>query len=286
MILGIIGAENSHSKAIATIINVEKKMKGFSVGYLWGETAAFANDTAEAGRIPNIVKKPNDMLGNVDAVLVDHRHPKYHLPAVRPFVERGIPVFVDKPFCFDPKEGAAFLKLVKKTGAPVTSFSVVPMQASFQKFKKDMEGIGKVVAGSTYGPCDLESPWGGVFFYGIHQVEMALMAFGYDVKSALITKNGNGATGQLLYRDGKIVTMNLVKEGAPRFGISAIGSDGAVHSGLPMDKSPYLKGVKTFCGMFRTGVAPIPHDLILRPVQVLDALARSKKSGRVENVSS
>ena len=286
MILGIIGAENSHSKAIATIINVEKKMKGFSVGYLWGETAAFANDTAEAGRIPNIVKKPNDMLGNVDAVLVDHRHPKYHLPAVRPFVERGIPVFVDKPFCFDPKEGAAFLKLVKKTGAPVTSFSVVPMQASFQKFKKDMEGIGKVVAGSTYGPCDLESPWGGVFFYGIHQVEMALMAFGYDVKSALITKNGNGATGQLLYRDGKIVTMNLVKEGAPRFGISAIGSNGAVHSGLPMDKSPYLNGVKTFCGMFRTGVAPIPHDLILRPVQVLDALARSKKSGRMENVSS
>lgn len=284
MIVGIIGAENSHSKAIAKILNVEKKIKGISVDYLWGETEVFAKDTAEEGKIPNIVKKPKDMLGKVDAVLVDHRHPKYHLDAVRPFVEQGIPTFVDKPFCFKPEKGADFLKLARKSGAPVTSFSVVPMQASFRKFKKAIEQIGTVVAGSTYGPCDLNSKWGGVFFYGIHQVEMALMAFGYDVKSVLITKNGNGATGQLMYTDGKIVTMNLVKEGAPRFGISAIGSEKAIHSNLPMDKSPYLSGVKTFCAMFKSRVEPIPHDLILRPVQVLDALARSKKSGQIEKV--
>ncbi len=285
MILGIIGAENSHSKAIAKIINVEKKIKGFSVDYLWGETEVFAKDTATEGHIPNIVKNPKDMLGKVDAVLVDHRHPKYHLDAVRPFVEQGVPAFVDKPFCFKPAKGGEFLKLAKKTGAPVTSFSVVPMQASFQKFKKDMAGIGAIVAGSTYGPCDLNSQWGGVFFYGIHQVEMALMAFGYNVKSVLLTRNGNGATGQLLYTDGKIVTMDLIKEGAPRFGIAAVGSEKSIHSNLPMDKSPYLSGVKTFTGMFKTRVEPIPHDLILRPVQVLDALARSKKSGQVEKVN-
>lgn len=285
MILGIIGAENSHSKAIAKIINVEKKIKGFSVDYLWGETEAFAKDTAQEGKIPNIVNKPKDMLGNVDAVLVDHRHPKYHLDAVRPFVEKGIPAFVDKPFCFKPEKGAEFLKRAKKAGAPVTSFSVVPMQASFRKFKKDMDQIGTIVAGSTYGPCDLNSKWGGVFFYGIHQVEMALMAFGYNVKSVLLTKNGNGATGQLLYADGMIVTMNLIKEGAPRFGIAAVGSENAIQSKLPMDKSPYFSGVKTFCEMFKTGVEPIPHELILRPVQVLEALARSKKSGQVEKVN-
>ncbi|MEA3364967.1 MAG: Gfo/Idh/MocA family oxidoreductase [Candidatus Hydrogenedentes bacterium] len=285
MILGIIGAENSHSKAIAKIINVDKKIQGFSVDYLWGETAAFAKDTAEEGKIPNIVKKPKDMLGKVEAVLADHRHPKYHLDAVRPFVEQGIPTFVDKPFCFKPENGVAFLKLAKKAGAPVTSFSVAPMQASFRKFKRNTEQIGNIVAGSTYGPCDLNSKWGGVFFYGIHQVEMALMAFGYNVNSVLITKNGNGATGQLLYADGKIVTMNLIKEGAPRFGISAIGSEGAIQSKLPMDKSPYLNGAKTFCEMFKTRVEPIPHELILRPVQVLDALARSKQSGQIEKVN-
>jgi hypothetical protein len=88
-----------------------------------------------------------------------------------------------------------------------------------------------------------------------------------------------------MYTDGKIVTMNLIKEGAPRFGIAAIGNEKAIQSNLPMDKSPYLSGVKTFTKMFKTRVEPIPHELILRPVQVLEALARSKKSGEVERVT-
>jgi hypothetical protein len=42
MKIGIIGAENSHTAAIAKLINVEQKIKGFSVDYVWGETDAFA----------------------------------------------------------------------------------------------------------------------------------------------------------------------------------------------------------------------------------------------------
>lgn len=284
MRIGIIGAENSHARAISTIINVEKKIPGFTVDYLWGETDEFARETAKAGRIPNIVKDTRDMLGKVDAIIVDHRHAKYHLKAALPFVKKGVPAFIDKPFGFRVEESREFLRIARRCKAPVTSFSVVPEQASFRKFVKQMGDIGDIVGGMTHGPADLRSQWGGVFFYGIHQVEMALMAFGYNVKSVLLTANGNGATGQLLYSDGKIVTMNLVKEKAPGFGISAIGAKKTIYSNLPYDKSPYLTGVKTFCKMFKTRCEPIAHDLILRPVEVLDALARSLKSRKVEKV--
>ncbi len=284
MKIGIIGAENSHTTAIAKIINVEKKIKGFSVDYLWGETPEFAKAAAKAGKIPNIVEKSKDMLGKVDAVLVDHRHPKYHLPAVLPFIKKGIPTFVDKPFCYNSAKGKEFLRIAKENKTPVTSFSVLPKYASFRRFVKQMEGIGEIIGGSTYGPADLKSKWGGVFFYGIHQVETALMAFGYNVKSVLLTKNGNGNTGQLLYTDGKIVTLNLIKSGSPGFGISAIGSEKSIASNLPGDKSPYLTGVKDFCHMFKTGEEPISHALILRPVQVLEALQRSLKSGVAEKI--
>ncbi len=42
MKIGIIGAENSHTAAIAKTINVEKLVKGFSVDYVWGETEEYA----------------------------------------------------------------------------------------------------------------------------------------------------------------------------------------------------------------------------------------------------
>jgi len=284
MILGIIGAENSHTVAIATIINIKKKIKGCSLDYVWGETDAFAKKAATAGRIPNIVKTPRAMLGKIDAVLVDHRHAKYHLDAVRPFVEAGIPAFVDKPFCYRAEEGKAFLKMAKKKGAPVTSFSVLTHQARFRRFQKTLPGLGSIVSASTYGPCDLKSPWGGVFFYGIHQVDMVLHAFGFDVKTALITKNGSNATGQLFYPSGLIVTMNLINETCHRFGIGAVGTEGAKHVDVTYDKDPYLDGVRTFTRMFKTGKEPLTYEQMLRPVQVLEALEKSVKSNKAEKV--
>ncbi|MCD6364909.1 MAG: Gfo/Idh/MocA family oxidoreductase, partial [Planctomycetes bacterium] len=174
MKIGIIGAENSHTAAIARTLNIDKAIKGFSVDYVWGETADFAKAAAKKGAIPHIVAKSTDMLGKIDAVIVDHRHARHHLKAALPFVKKGIPAFIDKPFCFDSAKGREFLKIAKKHRTPVTSYSVLPEQKSFKRFVAKLPELGTIVAGATYGPCDLRSKYGGVFFYGIHQVDMAL----------------------------------------------------------------------------------------------------------------
>jgi predicted dehydrogenase len=284
--IGIIGAENSHTAAIAKLINVEKKIKGFSVDYLWGETEDFAKTAAKEGKIPNIVKKPAEMLGKIDAVIADHRHPKYHLKAVAPFVKKGIPAFVDKPFCYRAEKGREFLKLARQSGAAVTSFSVVPHWNSFRSFLKKLPEIGEVVSAYTWGPCDLKSKWGGVFFYGIHQVDIMLHAFGYDVDAVQVTKNGPGnATGQLFYKSGRIVNMALIKEGAPGFGIAAVGDKGTLTRSLTGGKSPYLNGTRTFCRMFRTGQEPMTDEEMLRPVQVLEAMQQSVRTGAKEKAA-
>ena len=49
MRIGIIGAENSHTAAIAKVINVDKLVKGFTVDYVWGETKEYAKTAAKAG---------------------------------------------------------------------------------------------------------------------------------------------------------------------------------------------------------------------------------------------
>lgn len=284
MKIGIIGAENSHARHISKLINVEKAVRGFTVDCIWGETAKFAKLAAEEGAIPNIVKKVEDMVGQVDAIMVDHRHPKYHLDAARPFIAEGIPMFIDKPFCHRSTRGKAFLKAAKKAGAPVTSYSIMPMQKSYQDFLKGMKKLGRVTAGATYGPSDLKSKYGGVFFYGIHQVELALFAFGYDVEKVLVTQNGNGSTGQLLYKSGLIVTINLVKEGC-YFNITAVGDKGASHLTVERDPVPYLSGVKRMCKFFKTRKEPISHADLLKPIQVLEAMEKSIKSKKLEKVA-
>src|SRR5690606_12777171 len=95
------------------------------VKYVWGETDEFAKNAKEKGNIPNQVKDPNEMLGKIDALIVDHRHPKYHLEPAIPFIKAGIPAFIDKPFCYRAAEGKEFLELARKTGTPVTSYSSI-----------------------------------------------------------------------------------------------------------------------------------------------------------------
>ncbi len=284
MKIGIIGAENSHTAAIAKVINIEKKIKGCVVDCVWGETAEFARSAAKAGRIGTIVKRQKDMMGRIDALIVDHRHAKYHLPAARPFVAAGVPTFVDKPFCYRAAEGRAFLQLAKRCKTPVTSFSTLPRQQSFKRFVRKMGSLGEILFGESYGPCDLACKWGGVFFYGIHQVDMVLVALGYNVSSVLITRGGNGSTGQLIYSDGKIVTMNLIKKGCTGFAMAAMGTKGGIHQAITSDKSGYLSGIREFTNMFKTGKEPVKHEHMLKPVRVLEALERSAKSGRRERV--
>jgi predicted dehydrogenase len=284
MKIGIIGAENSHTAAIAHTLNVKRAVRGFQVDCVWGETAAFAAQAAEKGRIPTIVRTPREMLGKIDALIVDHRHAKYHLGAARPFLDEGLPIFIDKPFCFRAAEGKEFLGQARRKGVPVTSFGVLPEQAAFRRLKQKAAGLGEPLAVTTFGPCDLRSKYGGIFFYGIHQVEMVLELCGCNVSSVVVTRNRSNAAAQLLYADGRIATMHLVKAGCPGFGMTVLGTGGQAHAPIRMDADPYLTGIRKFTRMFRTGEEPLPHERLLAPIRVLEALERSVASGTREKV--
>ena len=276
MNIGIIGAENSHTAAIAKVINVEKKIRGAKVSHVWGETRAFATAAATAGQIPHIVQQPEDMIGQIDAAVVDHRHGKFHLPAVSPFLEARIPLFVDKPFCYRKAEGKRFLARASELGVPVCSFSTLPKQASFKALKQQMRSLGEIYSLVASGPCDIRSKWGGVFFYGIHQVDMVLRLLGYDCKYAQVWRGqGKNHVGQLSYADGRMATLNLIGAGRAAFHISIIGAKGRIDQEITSDSSMYLTGVKDFVRMFRTGKTTETAASMLGPVAVLEAMEKS-----------
>ena len=274
--IGIVGAENSHTAAIAKVLNVDKRVAGARVTHVWGETPAYAHAASESGRIRAIVSEPEQMIGKVDGVVVDHRHGVEHLPAARPFLEEGLPLFVDKPFCYRTAEGRRFLKRARTLSVPVCSFSVLPRQASFRSLQEKVARLGTLQAVTTTGPCDVRSKWGGIFFYGIHQVDMLVRLLGYDFyRGSVIRGRGSNHTASVLYRDGAVGTMNLIGAGTPAFHVSAIGEKGRLDSVITTDRSMYLAGVREFVHMFATGKTAETDETMLGPVAVLEGLEKS-----------
>jgi len=282
--IGIIGAENTHCAAIAKLCNVEKRVSARVVS-VWGETRAFARKAAEDGRIPAVVRDWRDMLGQVDGVMIDHRHPKYHAEAATFFVENGVPCFVDKPFTFTLAEGKRLSALARKNGVPITSFSVIPLQKNFLQFARATKKLETIAALNTSGPVDLKSKYGGVFFYGIHQVDAIIDLLGTGVQSVCVKRHGKGGAAVLTYRNGPIVTMNCINNGNWTFHWSAVGDRNVLDWTHAGDPNPYLAGARTFVRMFKTGKEPFSHERMLAPVAVLEAMAKSLKSGKSANVA-
>lgn len=259
------------------MFNIDKKFPGAEVKYVWGETDEFAKAAMQKGGIPNQVSDPKEMLGKIDALIVDHRHPKYHLEAAEPFVKAGIPTFIDKPFCYRAAEGKAFLQLAQKAGTPVTSYSSIAHSNATSDLKKQVEELGEIIQVVRTGTADLDSQYGGIFFYGVHIVQPLLNIFGDDVQRVKITRNGKIGNASLQFSSGLFATL-IFKSKAYGWETFVESKNGFAELKSRVEESDPAKNYVDMVEMFRTGKEPRSHQSILNCVSVLEAMEKSAQS--------
>jgi len=281
--IGIIGAENSHTLGYAKMFNTDKKFPGVEVNYVWGETEELAKKAMESGPITNMVKNPLDMLGQIDALIVDHRHAKYHLEAATPFVKAGIPTFIDKPFCYRLAEGKEFLTMAREAGTPVSSYSTIAHSDSTFDIAEQIKSLGEINNIARYGPADIESPYGGIFFYGIHLIQPLMYMFGEDIKVVRINKYDKKAGAVVIFESGLQASLvfSTLHYGWETF---VETKKGIVELKPRVPQTEPDRCYRDMVEMFRTGKEPLSHESILKPIAVLEAMEKSVLSEKWEDV--
>lgn len=276
---GIIGTENSHAVQACKRFNVDKTIPDVQVAVLCpgeGDTLAHCQEIQKGGLVPLVVNQPEDLLDKVDAVIIMNRHGKYHTPSARLSLGRGIPTFVDKPLTCSVAEAQELIALSHQTNTWLSSWSTVWHTASFANlFGETAQDLGPIQMGMTAGPCELDSEYGGVFFYGIHTVEMALQGFGYDVTAVSAVRHGQGAVATLILSSGRLVTLHLIK--AYVFQALIHGDKGSRYQVIDSSDG-YDKGFQALVEAIRTNRRPLSDEQLLKPVQVLAALEEALKS--------
>ena len=280
--IGIVGSDNSHAIAFSRLCNVAEKdgrrgVRGARVTHLFGLDGKRNAEVAGAGKIPHVVDDPQEMLGEVDAVLVVFRHGDLHLPYALPFIRAGVPTFVDKPLAVKPADARRLVREALRNKTPLTSFSTVRFAPGVIKatraVKKGTSG------GVVFGPADPKSRYGGLIFYGIHTVETMLEVFGCDVARVRAVRTKVGVSAECIYRDGSLVNLQFISRGARGFGLLAHTSQGHLYHELDLGTC-YRDGFKVFHRMFRTGDWPLTPGQLVRPVEVTAAVVEACESGR------
>lgn len=282
--IGIIGAENSHTIWFGKLFNVQKAFPGLSVDYVWGETEALAQRAMKKGNIPKAVEDPLDMLGKIDALIVDHRHGKYHLEAALPFIEARIPTFIDKPFCYRVEEGKKFLSQAREWRTPVTSYSGIAHSYECFDIKDQLDQMGDIKQVVRYGPVDLNSQYGGIFFYGPHIIQPLIYLFDVPVKKVRITNNGAHSGANMIFENG--LHASLVFTTKTRDWHTYVETEKGIVELLPTKKYEGTpKNYVDMVTMFKTGQEPRSHESILHGVAILEALEKSVASDTWESVA-
>ena len=223
---------------------------------------------------------PADLFGKADAVLIESVDGSVHLERARPFLERGMPTYVDKPFACSVADARAMLDLAARTHAAIMSSSSLRYAPEVVEAKAPTSPAGAIVGAATYGPAPLDTKGRnpGLFHYGIHPVEMLYTLLGPGCRrlSCLSRPGGEVVTGA--WPDDRLGTVRGIRQGRADYGFTLFGSKGVVTRGVSTTLI-YRELLKHIVRMFETKQPPIDPRETLEIVAFIEAARRSADAG-------
>jgi hypothetical protein len=224
-----------------------------------------------------LVEKPTDMIGKVDGMLIEAVDGTVHYERAKPFLEAGIPCFIDKPYACSSDDAKKIAELAAKKKVPVFSSSSLRYAPELVEYAADAKH-GKIVGCVVYGPASL-SPIpernAGLFHYGIHAVEMLYALMGPGCKRVTCTheKGADVATGQ--WSDGRVATVRGLRAGATPFGFVGFAEKSAQAVSVGT-KFIYRELLKKVVEMFKTNKSPLD---IAETIELVAFIEAANKSG-------
>jgi hypothetical protein len=270
--LGIVGTENSHADHYVAMANTQGRFPGLRVVALAGGDTERNRGLAASGGVDHVVDDPPDLVGKVDAAIVCSRNGEQHRSEAVPLLRAGIPVLVDKPLACSVEDALAILEAAAGSGTPVTSSSALRYLPAVTRLATELADSRPEVL-QVSGPADVGSEHGGLFFYGIHSVEI-LFALLQGAPVRDVTASSFGDLVVITAISGSTpVVLHLVRpfEGhqAPWRVVARIEGR-AVARQMDLDDHYLAPQVEVFAQMIRTGRRPLTDAQLLAPVRLLE----------------
>ncbi len=226
---------------------------------------------AELG-IP-LVDKPEDMIGKVDGMLIESQEGGVHWRRARPFLEVGLPCYVDKPFTCGVADARKLVDLAEKKKVPIFSASSLRYAPELVQFMADAKH-GKILGALSYGPASLHDRNPGLYHYGIHAVEVlyTLIGPGCERLTGTHEKDVDVVTGQ--WKDGRVASVRGIRSGKSDYGCVVFTEKGVQPLALDTGNI-YRELLKKIVEMFVSGKAPLDIRVTVEIVAFIEAALKS-----------
>jgi predicted dehydrogenase len=228
-----------------------------------------AEHVARCTRIPTVVAKPEDVIGQVDAVIVATDIGSEHVERCRPFVEAGLPVFVDKPMVDNVTDLRVFQDWVA-AGKQIMSSSGMRYAKEFLPYRLSTHELGDLRFASITTAKSWEC-------YGIHALEAIYPILGPGFLTVRNTGTAERNVVHLKHRSGVDVVVIASADMYGGFGcLQLCGTAGNVQVSFGDTFFAFKAQLEAFIEFLRSGIRPFPFEDTVELMKLLIAGIHSR----------
>jgi len=278
---GLVGVNTMHAGVFAGIFNgrdgAPPALEGGRATSVWGQPDGDVRALAQTYGVEQVVSDPITMIGGIDAVLIvdDTGGGGSHARLARPFIEAGLPTFIDKPMTLEFAEAVELFDLAERSGAPLLSASALRYAVELEGLHERLATLGPVSSVVSVGPGD----W---YYYGVHAVELYQTVLGPPADDVAVHRHafaerdvavvGSGA--------GPTVVVETLRDASYVFHLTVYCAEGWVDCEVRDPDAFYIGLMAAMMETVSTGRSPVSREQTLGVLGVLDAGRRSAELGR------
>lgn len=245
---------------------------GVRVTRIWCDDPDDAARVARTSLIARTVTHAEDLIGEVDAVLIPTDIGGEHVERARPFVENGVPVFIDKPLADQEKDLRCFMRW-QAEGKPLMSSSCMRYARELAELRQRKDEIGKLRL-ITVTTC---KSWER---YGIHALE-AVYPFLQPYRWSSVANTGTEQSNlvHLRHASGVDVVAAAIDDLYGAMGcVTLYGTAGMLAARFADSFHAFKAQLAAFVQYLRTGVAPFPFDETVDLIRMVIAGIQSREN--------
>jgi predicted dehydrogenase len=237
-----------------------------------GDGGFTAEHVAACARIPHVVARPEEVIGRVDAVIVATDIGGEHVARCRPFVEAGLPVFVDKPLADRSEDLRTFCDWVA-SGKPLMSSSCMRYAKEFMPYRASTRNLGDLRFATITTPKSWEK-------YGIHALEGIYPIFGPGFLTARHGGTRERNLVHLTHRCGADIVVAAIADMYGAFGGLLLGGTaGQAQAAFSDTFFAFKAQLEAFVAYLRSGTRPFPFEETEELIRLVIAGLRSREQG-------
>lgn len=248
------------------------RIEGVNVTHIWTDDPEDALRVSQASLIPHVAARPEDVIGEVDAVIIATDKGHEHVERCRPFVDAGIPVFVDKPLVDNEADLLVFADWVRQ-GKAILSSSCMRYCKEFMPYRLSTSDLGQIRFATITTPNSWER-------YGIHALESIYPIFGHGFVSVRNTGSAERNVVHIKHSGGADIVVAAQSDMYGAFGLLQLcGTAGHAFAQSHDTFYSFKTQLQSFIDYLRTGERPFPFEETVELMKLIIAGIRSREEG-------